>query len=78
MSQSDSDPTRNTLFQIQKFSAGEISKNMQRVFWAGRSAGLPAQAAGLGSHFLLEMGSNFVVKLSHIKKPACAGFLVIT
>jgi hypothetical protein len=61
------DPTRNTLFQIQKFSAGEISKNMQRVFWAGRSAGLPAQAAGLGSHFLLEMGSNFVVKLSQIR-----------
>jgi hypothetical protein len=27
--------TRNTLFQIQKITAGEITKNMQRVFLVG-------------------------------------------
>jgi hypothetical protein len=64
VSQSDSDPTRNTLFLFQKFSAGEIQKNMQRGFLGGAQHGLPCQAAGLGSHFALETGSSFVVKLS--------------
>ena len=38
-----SNPTRNTLYQIQKISAGEISKNMQR----GVSGGSPT-ASGRG------------------------------
>jgi hypothetical protein len=50
MSYNDSDPTdptRNTLFQIKKISAGVIAENMQRVFWAGRSTASRARRRGL-------------------------------
>jgi len=55
------EPPEKSLFQIQKISAGEISKNMQRVFLAGRSTARPCQATGLSLGILLEIGSSFVV-----------------
>jgi hypothetical protein len=61
MSHGDSEPPEKSLFQIQKISAGEISKNMQRVFLAGRSTARPCQATGLSLGILLEIGSSFVV-----------------
>jgi len=40
------EPTEKSLFLFQKISAGEISKIMQRVFLAGRSARLRALGGG--------------------------------
>ncbi len=51
-----------------KNQAGEISKNMQRVFLAGRVPALLEQAAGLGLAFTLEVGSCQLVKLHHFGK----------
>ncbi len=51
-------------FQFPKNLGGENIKNNAKGFSGGTSVGLPAQAAGLGSRILLEIGSNFGVQWS--------------
>ena len=64
MSQSDSDPTRNSLFQkswrrnLKKYAKGILG---------GAQHSSAVLGGGLGSHFALETGSSFVVKLSHFR-----------
>jgi hypothetical protein len=49
-----------------KFGGGKFKKCKGWFFLAGCVLALPKQAAGLGSHFALETGSSFVVKLSQL------------
>jgi len=64
----DSDPTEKPFQLKKKKSAGEISKKYAKAFSGGTQRGLArARRRGLVSHFALEMGSNFVVKLSHFR-----------
>ncbi len=52
MSHGDSEPPEKSLFQIQKISAGEISKNNAKGFSGGASGRVRPQALGLSfSHF---------------------------
>ncbi len=69
---------QKTPFTTKKeISAGGNSKNKAKGFSGGASAGLPAQALGLSLHgsaaITLEIGSSFVVKLSHAKSPPTGG-----
>jgi hypothetical protein len=50
-----------------KFGGGKFKKCKGWFFLAGCVLALPKQAAGLGSHFALETGSSFVVKLSQVR-----------